>query len=136
MKPKDLTGKTFGNLTALRLYPVSDGHGRSWVCRCACGQEIAVRASYLTTGHTKSCGRGECRPNRKPLSDDELVARLRKYEEAKRDSAVKREVMGKSADMIERLSAELKLCRNELCLKCGEYKMRHKGACEGCRWLE
>lgn len=26
-------------------------------------------------------------------------------------------------------------CRNELCLYCGQYKMRHKGACDGCRWM-
>lgn len=25
-------------------------------------------------------------------------------------------------------------CRNELCLKCGDYKQRHLGACDGCRW--
>lgn len=31
---------------------------------------------------------------------------------------------------------ELNVCRNELCLKCGDYKMRHKGACDGCRWKE
>lgn len=37
---------------------------------------------------------------------------------------------------VERLAAELKVCRNELCLHCGQYKMRHKGACDGCRWLE
>ena len=24
--------------------------------------------------------------------------------------------------------------RNELCLKCGAYKERHIGACDGCRW--
>ena len=29
---------------------------------------------------------------------------------------------------------DLKDCRNELCLRCGKYKMAHKGACEGCRW--
>lgn len=23
---------------------------------------------------------------------------------------------------------------NELCLKCGSYKLAHKGACDGCRW--
>lgn len=27
-------------------------------------------------------------------------------------------------------------CRNELCLKCGEYRQRHLGACDGCRWKE
>lgn len=30
--------------------------------------------------------------------------------------------------------AELVLCRDELCLYCGQYKERHKGACDGCRW--
>lgn len=32
------------------------------------------------------------------------------------------------------LQRNLKDCRNELCLKCGDYKMAHKGACDGCRW--
>jgi hypothetical protein len=31
---------------------------------------------------------------------------------------------------------ELKDCVNELCLRCGDYKQEHLGACEGCRWLE
>lgn len=35
---------------------------------------------------------------------------------------------------IERLERELRECRNELCLKCGDYKQRHLGACNGCRW--
>lgn len=39
-------------------------------------------------------------------------------------------------DLFEGLKKKYKDCRNELCLKCGEYKMRHKGACDGCRWLE
>ena len=34
------------------------------------------------------------------------------------------------------MANELKACRNELCLRCGEYTMRHMGACDGCRWLE
>ena len=25
-------------------------------------------------------------------------------------------------------------CRNELCLKCGEYQTKHLGSCNGCRW--
>ena len=29
---------------------------------------------------------------------------------------------------------EFETCRNELCLRCGSYKMAHKGACDGCRW--
>ena len=25
-------------------------------------------------------------------------------------------------------------CVNELCLKCGNYREEHNGACDGCRW--
>ena len=35
---------------------------------------------------------------------------------------------------INRLTGELYLCKNELCLRCGSYKQKHLGACEGCRW--
>ena len=34
----------------------------------------------------------------------------------------------------DELKRNLKDCRNELCLRCGDYKMQHKGACDGCRW--
>lgn len=36
----------------------------------------------------------------------------------------------------ERLRRDLKDCRNELCLRCGEYKTAHLGSCDGCRWKE
>ena len=39
-----------------------------------------------------------------------------------------------AASAIDELCVEPRTCRNELCLKCGEYKMAHKGACDGCRW--
>lgn len=29
---------------------------------------------------------------------------------------------------------ELKDCRNELCLRCGNYREAHNGACDGCRY--
>lgn len=35
---------------------------------------------------------------------------------------------------IDELKAELKDCRNELCLRCGQYLVAHNGACNGCRW--
>lgn len=38
------------------------------------------------------------------------------------------------ADALRRSASELETCRNELCLHCGQYKERHKGACDGCRW--
>jgi hypothetical protein len=34
------------------------------------------------------------------------------------------------------IKSELKDCRNELCLKCGNYKQKHLGACDGCRWRD
>ena len=37
---------------------------------------------------------------------------------------------------VYRFSAMLKVCRNELCLRCGNYKEAHKGACDGCRWKD
>lgn len=37
---------------------------------------------------------------------------------------------------IAKIESDLEDCRNELCLYCGDYKMRHKGACDGCRWYK
>lgn len=34
------------------------------------------------------------------------------------------------------LQSELRDCRNELCLKCGNYHEAHNGACNGCRWRQ
>ena len=41
-----------------------------------------------------------------------------------------------AATAIRQLRRDLKDCRNELCLKCGDYKNAHKGACDGCRWKD
>ena len=35
---------------------------------------------------------------------------------------------------IYRLRQELRNCRNELCLKCGNYHESYAGACDGCRY--
>ena len=32
------------------------------------------------------------------------------------------------------IERDLRDCRNELCLKCGNYHEAHNGACDGCRW--
>lgn len=34
------------------------------------------------------------------------------------------------------MESELRDCVNELCLKCGQYRREHDGACNGCRWKE
>ena len=35
---------------------------------------------------------------------------------------------------LDELKRNLRDCRNELCLRCGGYRMQHQGACDGCRW--
>lgn len=37
-------------------------------------------------------------------------------------------------DLFEATKRNLKDCRNELCLRCGQYKTAHLGSCDGCRW--
>lgn len=39
-------------------------------------------------------------------------------------------------ELLRKTGKELKDCVNELCLKCGDYKEEHLGACDGCRWKE
>lgn len=76
---------------------------------------------------------------------DELVKRIwecasgecfncSQYTETTNASVCSKELMKQAADAIEALRSELNTCRNELCLRCGQYKQKHLGACEGCRW--
>ena len=37
-------------------------------------------------------------------------------------------------ERIDKLQAENKSLRNELCCKCGQYREAHNGACNGCKW--
>lgn len=53
----DITGKTFGRLTA--EYPTGrrDKKGSIfWHCRCSCGNELDVTGNDLVNGHYRSCG--------------------------------------------------------------------------------
>lgn len=47
-----------------------------------------------------------------------------------------RALMCDAADTLQEMGTDLKNCRNELCLKCGDYKNAHQGACDGCRWRD
>jgi len=53
---KDLTGKTFGRLTALSFHHLGKGHGAYWECLCTCGKTKIARTSSLIAGECKSCG--------------------------------------------------------------------------------
>jgi hypothetical protein len=56
MTAPDLTGRSFGRYVALARGP-SDRHGKAqWWAECACGTVRLVRAAYLLSGHTTSCG--------------------------------------------------------------------------------
>ena len=117
----DETGNRYGRLTVLRRYG-SDAKGIIWLCHCDCGKDIAVHGTLLRNGTSRSCGcyRNMSREQRKETG-------LRPYSYLPRTGG---------DSVVERLQRELRDCRNELCLKCGDYKQRHLGACDGCRWRE
>lgn len=50
----DLTGRTFGRLTVIKLAPKTDRRTR-WICLCECGKTTTVVKDSLNIG-TKSCG--------------------------------------------------------------------------------
>lgn len=51
----DITGQTFGRLTALRQHD-SQASGARWECRCECGNKAIVNSLKLRSGKSKSCG--------------------------------------------------------------------------------
>lgn len=57
---KDRVGERFGRLVVIERaddYAAPNGNRHvCWKCKCDCGNETAVDACLLATGHTKSCG--------------------------------------------------------------------------------
>lgn len=53
---KDLTGQTFGELTAIK--PTKDRYFKYivWECKCSCGKTCYVPSLLLQSGNKKSCG--------------------------------------------------------------------------------
>ena len=56
IKGKDLTGKVFGKLTAIKQLDKSSNKDYNWLCICECGKEHITTIGRLQYGHTKSCG--------------------------------------------------------------------------------
>ena len=53
----DLTGQTFGRLTALKVSRKRDRRGRVlWECQCTCGKKKNVATGDLKASKVKSCG--------------------------------------------------------------------------------
>lgn len=53
---EDLTGRQFGRLTVLGEAERDMGKGRSWFCKCSCGNTIITTTYKLKHGVKKSCG--------------------------------------------------------------------------------
>lgn len=62
---KDLAGKPFGKLTAIRYAGTNLGSqaGAYWYCRCECGTEKVLSAKAIRSGNVKSCGCSKQRTN-------------------------------------------------------------------------
>ena len=77
--------------------------------------------------------------NVKDMRDQNLVNALREHAEWAEGNQWETPItlcddLTEAADRIEAQAKEIDTLRNELCLKCGNYKLAHKGACNGCRW--
>ena len=58
-KVVDLTGMTFDRLTVIERAPrppYNACKGAWWLCRCSCGNEVAVPSINLRRKNTRSCG--------------------------------------------------------------------------------
>lgn len=53
---KDLTNQKFGRLSVIKRISPIGVKKIKWLCKCDCGNEIEVYATYLQNGDTKSCG--------------------------------------------------------------------------------
>lgn len=54
---KDLTGKTFGKLTVIKLLEERTANGGTkWLCQCECGNIKEATSKALQSGDTMSCG--------------------------------------------------------------------------------
>lgn len=52
-----MIGQTFGKLTVVELSTEKfNRRGKRYICSCECGNTTTVRADFLKTGNTRSCG--------------------------------------------------------------------------------
>ena len=81
MKKQDLSGQRFGKLVAIERRV--DG---KWLCKCDCGNVIAVAIGNLKNGHTTSCGCARVESNHHRSMDltDQRFGRLVVIERADR----------------------------------------------------
>jgi hypothetical protein len=56
-RAKDVTGQTFGRLTAVEKTELRCQGSVIWLCNCECGEQRLVPVRYLTGGDTLHCGK-------------------------------------------------------------------------------
>ena len=85
MKRLDITGNTFGKLTAIKLSKIVK-HNTFWLCKCDCGKEKEIRLKSLRNGETQSCGCNQKmiassigKNNQLPRNDSGLNKLIRTY---------------------------------------------------------
>ena len=72
---KDLTGKRFGKLVALRRLDEKIGSSYAWLCQCDCGKQLKVgTAALLVEPGTRSCGCGRVEAVRQTMDAHGTVA--------------------------------------------------------------
>ena len=64
---------------------------------------------------------------------DEMNNVLEKIKQKEIDMGIRIATLQAETD---NLKSEFHDCVNELCLRCGQYREEHNGACDGCRWLK
>ena len=55
---KDISGKIFGKLKAIKRIGLNKRGESIWLCKCSCGNETKLGIGCLNSGHTRSCGCG------------------------------------------------------------------------------
>lgn len=79
-------------------------------------ERLTYRSKYGNAVSYGACSAVDCDGDCDNCGIDKLVGRLASYEDT-----------GWTPEDIQTM-------HNELCLKCGQYKDAHLGACNGCRW--
>ena len=66
------------------------------------------------------------------IKREDLMERVGRWQLNTREAIAEMVMSVPSADAVS--AQDFRDCRNELCLKCGQYQTKHLGSCNGCRW--
>ena len=95
MRGRDLTGQTFGRLTALEPTDKRSSGYILWLCQCQCGNKKLVSVNHLMQGSVKSCG---CLAKEKQWTREEM-SQLRHLVEFTGDEEIAKR-LGRTPDSV------------------------------------